>query len=148
MPSAQRQLDVLYVEDDSTDVDIVKATLSDIPDNCLRLSVTEDGEEALRYLDKLDEYSNAKSPDLILLDLNLPKVDGKEVLKAVKASDRLKHIPVIILTTSVAQKDVDDVFQLGASGFITKPGDFYAFRDIFTSISDYWAKKSKLPRLN
>lgn len=148
MQNTQRHLNVLYVEDDATDIDIVKATLNDIPDNCLRLSITEDGEEALKFLNKLEQYQNVKMPDLILLDLNLPKIDGKEILKSLKSSERHKHIPVIVLTTSIAQKDVDDVFKLGASGFITKPGDFFAFKEIFHTISDYWARKSKLPQIN
>src|SRR6266496_6130684 len=110
------------------------------------ISVIGDGVEALAYLRRQGpNYANAAQPDLILLDLNLPKMDGREVLAEIKADDRLKRIPVVILTTSQAEEDILKAYNLNANCYVTKPVDLDQFIKVVRTIKDFWLTIVKLP---
>jgi two-component system, chemotaxis family, response regulator Rcp1 len=117
----------------------------DLPNN---LNVVKDGVEAVAYLRKEREYADKPRPDLILLDLNLPKKDGREVLAEIKEDDQLKHIPVVILTTSDAEQDIIKVYKLHANCFITKPVDLDEFMRVVRQIEDFWFGIVQLPPNN
>jgi len=110
------------------------------------LHVVEDGVEALAFLHKEGKYADAVQPDLILLDLNLPKKDGREVLTAIKSDKYLCHIPVVVLTTSKAEQDILKAYSLHANCYITKPVDLDQFISVVESIEDFWFTIVKLPR--
>lgn len=135
---------ILLVEDNPGDV---RLTLEAFRDSKMEnpLDVVPDGVEALAYLHREGAYSDKALPDLILLDLNLPRMDGREVLAAVKADARLKHIPVVVLTTSQAEQDVVKSYLLQASCFITKPVDFDQFTDVVKGIDSFWLSIVTLP---
>ena len=130
---------ILLVEDDSVDVMTVKRAIKDL-EVAGELIPTGDGEEALAYL---KDEGNAK-PRVILLDLNMPKMNGTEFLKIVKADERLKKIPVIVLTTSNSEQDIAKSFELGAAGYMVKSVDYKKFMEIIKTIDSYWTL-SKLP---
>ncbi len=109
------------------------------------LFIVEDGELALDFLHNRNDYQDAVTPDLILLDLNLPKIDGREVLAHLKVSDRLSRIPVIVLTSSELDKDVLSCYDNGANSYIVKPMDLDKFIKIVESIAAYWFSMSVLP---
>jgi CheY-like chemotaxis protein len=109
------------------------------------LSVAEDGDEAMMFLRKEGQFANATRPDLILLDLNLPGKDGREVLKEVKEDDNLKKIPIVVLTTSKAEEDILKSYDLHANSYITKPVDFDQFINVIKSIESFWLEVVKLP---
>ena len=136
---------ILLVEDNAADIALTKKAIekSKIVNN---LSITRDGEEAMDFLYKKGKYSDAKKPDLIILDLNLPKKDGREILEEVKKDEDLKKIPVVILTTSNAEKDILKTYNLYANCYITKPLDFDQFIAIVKQINDFWFSIVKLPR--
>jgi CheY-like chemotaxis protein len=136
--------EVLLVEDNPGDVRLTKEALLE-GKVMNRLSVAPDGEEALRFLRRSAGYETAPRPDLVLLDLNLPKKDGREVLAEIKADERLRRIPVIVLTTSKADEDVIKSYQLHANCYITKPVDFGQFISVVKSIEDFWLCVVKLP---
>ncbi len=137
-------IEILLVEDNAGDVLLTQEALNEGKINN-NLHVVMDGEEALEFLKKEGQYESAVTPDLILLDLNLPKKDGREVLKEIKASSTLKHIPVIILTTSNSQYDINNTYKLHANCYITKPVDFNQFVNIVKYIEQFWMKVVKLP---
>jgi CheY-like chemotaxis protein len=139
-----RPAEVLLVEDNPGDVRLTKEALLE-GKVINRLSVTPDGEEALRFLRRSAGYEKAPRPDLVLLDLNLPKKDGREVLAEIKGDERLRRIPVIVLTTSKADEDVVKSYQLHANCYITKPVDFGQFISVVKSIEDFWLCVVKLP---
>lgn len=137
-------IDILLIEDNPGDVDLVREALeSNKMSN--NLYVAEDGEKAYRFLMKKGEFKDAPKPDLILLDLNLPKKDGRELLMDIKNSDDLKSIPVVILTSSKAEEDILKSYQLYANCYITKPLDFKRFHDIVGSIKQFWFGIVELP---
>lgn len=142
-----RMIDILLVEDNPGDVRLTQEVLKDgkIKNT---LNVVMDGEEALDYLNKRGIYSNAVTPDIILLDLNLPKIDGREVLEEIKKHPNLKRIPVIVLTTSDAQTDILKMYDNHANCYITKPVDFGQFINVVKSIEDFWLTIVKLPPKN
>lgn len=111
----------------------------------MRLNVAIDGEDALKFLYQEGLYHGAPRPDLILLDLNLPKLDGREVLKRLKADSSLKRIPVVVLTTSEAERDVDRVYELQANCYITKPKDLDDFFTVVQLIESFWFSVAELP---
>ena len=119
-----KNVHILLVEDNEGDIVLTVETFKDLRLNNA-YSVVRDGEQAIRFLRKEPPYENAITPDLILLDINLPKIDGKELLALLKKDEQLENIPVLMLTTSSAQKDIDEVIQLKANGYITKPLDFF-----------------------
>ncbi|BAC91374.1 response regulator [Gloeobacter violaceus] len=139
-----RPIEVLLVEDNPGDVRLTRIALAEglIP---VRLQVVEDGAEALAYLEKQGKYVRARRPDLVLLDLNLPKKDGREVLAQIKSDTSLRCIPVVILTTSQAEEDILRAYNDAANCYITKPVDFGEFLKIVRSIEDFWFTVVKLP---
>jgi CheY-like chemotaxis protein len=138
-------LGVLLVEDDPGDVVIAKEALRASRLRS-RLNVVPDGVEAMRYLRREGSYENAERPDLILLDLNLPKKTGHEVLEEVKSDPSLRRIPVVVLTTSGADEDVARSYDLHANVFVTKPVDFDHFTEIVKQIDDFFLTVASLPQ--
>ena len=137
-------IEILLVEDNPADVRLTKeALLEEKLHNSL--SVVNDGVEAIAFLRKEGKYSNSARPDLILLDLNLPKKDGREVLKEIKNDNDLKRIPVVVLTVSKAEEDILRTYNLHANCYITKPIDLNQFSKVVKSIKDFWLTIVKLP---
>ena len=141
-----RPVEILLVEDNPDDVALTVEALREgkIANN---LNVAENGVVALEFLRRKGKYSDAPHPDIILLDLNLPKKDGREVLAEIKADAQLKHLPVVVLTTSRAEQDILKSYRLHANCYVTKPLDFDEFTSIVHSIEDFWFTVVKLPRL-
>jgi CheY-like chemotaxis protein len=139
-----RLFELLLVEDNPGDALLTKIALEEGKVR-INLNVVEDGVEALLYLRKIGRYATASDPDLILLDLNLPKKDGREVLAEIKADRVLKRIPIVILTTSQSEEDILKVYNLNANCYITKPVDFERFVKIVQTIEDFWFTIVKLP---
>jgi two-component system, chemotaxis family, response regulator Rcp1 len=138
------QIEILLVEDNPGDIRLTQEAFRD-GKLCNRLNVTRDGVEALNYLYGTGAYTGAVRPDLILLDLNLPLMDGREVLATIKADPELRTIPVVILTTSAADRDVHRAYNLHANCYITKPMDYDQFIRVVLSIQDFWLTLVKLP---
>ena len=138
-------IEILLVEDSPGDVRLTREALND---SKLRnnLNVTKDGVEAMAFLRREGDYANAPIPDIILLDLNLPRKDGREVLAEIKDDEVLRHIPVVILTTSDDEQDILRSYDLHANCYITKPVDLNRFIQIVKSIEDFWFSIVKLPR--
>jgi CheY-like chemotaxis protein len=137
-------IEVLLVEDNPGDVKLTEIALEESKIS-VHLSVVEDGVEAMAFLRKEEQYATTPHPDIILLDLNLPKKDGREVLAEIKADNTLKRIPVVVLTTSHAEEDVLKAYNLCANCYITKPVDFDQFVKIVQSIENFWFTIVKLP---
>lgn len=139
-----KTIDILLVEDNEGDIVL---TLEALNDGKIRnsISVVKDGWEAVQYLEKKGEYSDKKSPDLVLLDINLPKMNGHEVLKQIKSNPDIKHIPVIMLTTSSAEVDVISSYKNFANCYITKPVDVNSFLEVVSAIEDFWISIVQLP---
>lgn len=135
--SVVRPVNILLVEDNPGDVRLTIEALRDAKVRN-RLSVVGDGVEALRFLHREGQYADAPRPDLILLDLNLPKMDGREVLAAIKSDAELQTIPVVILTTSQAEQDILRSYALHANCYVTKPVDLDQFIHVVRSIEDFW----------
>lgn len=140
----QMTIEILLVEDNPADVDLTRETL-EYAKIRNRLHVATDGVEALQFLRREGSFSRAVRPDLILLDLNLPRKDGREVLTELKQDDDLKSIPVVVLTSSNAERDVLKTYDLGANCYITKPVDLDQFADVVKSIEEFWFVVVKLP---
>ena len=136
---------VLLVEDSPGDVRLTQEAFRDI-NASVRLHVVSDGVEAMAFLRHEGAYLNAPRPDLILLDLNLPKMDGREVLAYIKADDLLKTMPTVVLTTSDAEADVMKSYQLQANCYLTKPARFDEFASLMKSVNDFWLTKVQLPQ--
>jgi CheY-like chemotaxis protein len=139
-----KPLEILLVEDNKGDIGLITEFFSDAK-VITNIHIAEDGEEAIRFLCSKDKFLGSTLPDIIILDLNLPKKDGREVLKEIKENDDLKNIPVIILTTSSAEKDILRVYDLHANAYIVKPLDFDEFMKVIKSITDFWFKAVTLP---
>ena len=139
-----RAIEILMVEDSPIDVLIAREALQQakVLNN---LSVTENGVEALAFLRRENQYAGAPRPDLILLDLNMPRMDGREVLQELKADPELKCIPVVVLTTSKAEEDIVKSYGLHANCYITKPVDFERFVAVVQTIQDFWFTVVTLP---
>ena len=137
-------IDVLLVEDSPGDVRLTKEALREA-NRAIHLHVAVDGIEAMTFLRREGRHLRAPRPDLILLDLNLPKMDGREVLAQIKADEGLRTIPTIILTTSEAEADITKSYQLRANCFLSKPVELEAFESLVKSINDFWLTKAKLP---
>ena len=144
MTSASRPIDILLVEDDPGDELITREAFEH---NKLqnRLHVAHDGEEGLNYLYRRGEYQDAPRPDLILLDLNLPRKDGREVLAEVKSDPDLKPIPIVVLTTSQAEQDILRSYELHANCYVTKPVNFERFLEVVQCIENFWLTVVALP---
>ena len=137
-------IDVLLVEDSPGDVRLTQEALREA-NQAVLLHVVSDGVEAMQFLRREGTHADAPCPDLILLDLNLPRMDGREVLALIKEDERLKTIPTIVLTTSAAAADIMKSYQLQANCYLTKPVQFDAFESVVKSINDFWLTKVKLP---
>lgn len=136
--------EVLLVEDSPGDVRLTREAFRDA-DVGINLSVASDGVEAMAFLRREGAHANAPRPDLILLDLNLPKMDGREVLARIKADTSLRTIPTVILTTSEAQEDIAKSYQLQVNCYLSKPAQWDAFAGLVRNIIDFWLTKVKLP---
>jgi two-component system, chemotaxis family, response regulator Rcp1 len=137
-------VEILLVEDNPVDVLMTRRALQD-DSGSNNLHVVEDGEQATDFLHRQGGFSGAPVPDLILLDLNLPKKNGREVLAEIKKDPALLHIPVVVLTTSAAETDILRSYQLHANCFITKPVDLDQFLEAVKSIQGFWFTLAKLP---
>jgi CheY-like chemotaxis protein len=140
----QEAIDVLLVEDDPGDVRLIREAFEENK-VANRLSVVSDGVEALQYLRREDPFAGAPSPDLILLDLNLPRKDGREVLAEIKSDEALRRIPVVVLTTSKAEEDVLRSYDLHANAYVTKPVDYERFIGVVHQIDHFFVSVVKLP---
>ena len=138
-------LHVLLVEDSPGDVRLMQETFREAG-TAVQLHVAIDGAEAMAFLKREGTHSQAQRPDLILLDLNLPKMDGREVLTQIKADDSLKMIPTVILTTSDSEVDILKSYQLQANCYLSKPVQLDSFENLVRSINDFWLTKAKLPQ--
>ncbi len=138
------QVEILLVEDILDDVIMTKRALKKgkVSNN---VNVVSNGVEALSYLRREESYADAPRPDLILLDLNMPKKDGREVLAEIKSDDQLKQIPVIVLTTSQAEQDILDAYSLHANCYIAKPVDLGEFMKIIDSLENFWFNIATTP---
>jgi CheY-like chemotaxis protein len=139
-----RPVEILLVEDNPGDVDLTRETLQDSK-LLNHMNVVGNGVEAMAYLRRQGKYAEATRPDLILLDLNLPKKDGREVLAEVKADDQLRRIPVVVLTTSCAEQDILQTYDLHANCYITKPVNLDQFSAVVRAIEEFWFTTVKLP---
>jgi CheY-like chemotaxis protein len=137
-------IELLIVEDDPGDVVLTREALADtsVPHN---LSVVSDGEAAVAYLRRQGDYTGAPRPDLVLLDLNLPRLDGWGVLAQVKSDPRLRSIPIVVLSTSAAHEDVARSYDLHANAYVTKPVDLEAFTDVVRRVDEFFLTVARLP---
>jgi len=144
-PTTGHPIEILLVEDNPGDV---RLTVEGLKESKVRnnLHVTRDGVEAMAFLRREGQHARAVRPDLILLDLNLPRMDGREVLSELKSDPKLKTIPVVVLTTSRAEQDVLRSYELQANCYITKPVDLEQFISVVKSIEDFWFSIVTLPR--
>lgn len=146
-PPMGRPIEILLIEDNPGDVRLTREALREgkVRNN---LSVAGDGVAALQFLRREGKYADAPRPDLILLDLNLPKKDGREVLAEIKADEQLRTIPVVILTTSSAEQDIIKSYNLHANCYITKPVDLEQFIIVVRSIEEFWLTIVTLPAID
>jgi CheY-like chemotaxis protein len=140
-----RPLNVLLVEDNPGDVRLMREALRN-GDATKKLDAVEDGEEALAYLHRRHPYTGVPKPDLIFLDLNLPKKDGREVLHEIKQDEALRRIPVVVLTTSEAERDISRVYELHANCYIKKPTDLDEYMEVIRACENFWLHVVRLPR--
>jgi two-component system response regulator len=140
-----RPIDILVVEDNPGDARLIKEVLNGNKIYC-HLHIVKDGVEALNFLHKKEEFTDSPRPDLIFLDLNLPKKDGREVLAEIKSDDNLKQIPVVIMTISQAEEDIIKSYSLHANCYVTKPLDLDQFVKVVRSIEEFWFSLVKLPK--
>ena len=140
----QNPIEILLIEDNPGDVRLTREALKEnkVHNN---LFVVEDGVEALAFLRKENQYANSPRPGLILLDLNLPKMDGRQVLAEIKADPKLKRIPVVVLTTSEAERDIFETYNLHANCYVTKPIDLDQFITVIKAVEGFWLTIVKLP---
>ncbi|HKJ79150.1 MAG TPA: response regulator [Prolixibacteraceae bacterium] len=140
-----KPIDILLAEDSPGDADLAKEALEESKLKN-RLYTVVDGQEALDFLFKKGKYKNVPRPDLMLLDLNMPRVDGREVLKIVKEDENLRSIPIVILTTSKAEEDIIKSYNLHANCYITKPLDLDKFMEVVHAIENFWISIVALPK--
>ena len=144
LAEAVRPIEVLLVEDDEGDVLMTREALEE-GKVLNRLNVVGDGVEAVSYLRRDGDYSDAVRPDLVLLDLNLPKRDGRQVLEEIKDDPDLRRIPIVVLTTSEAEEDVLRSYDLHANAYVTKPVDFERFVEVIRQIDEFFISVVRLP---
>lgn len=139
-----RPAEILLVEDNEDDVMLTRLAFKQAG-VAVRLHHVRDGEEGMAFLRRQGKYADVATPDLILLDLNMPRKDGREVLAEIATDENLRHLPVVILTTSAAQRDVIGLYRLRASSYIVKPVDFGRFQQAIRSLHEYWFGVVTLP---
>lgn len=144
-PVGTRPIEILLVEDSPSDAELTVEALREAKVRN-RVTIVEDGVEALAFLRRQGKYQGASRPDVIMLDLNLPRKDGREVLREIKSDENLKTIPVVVLTTSRAEQDVLQAYNHHANCFIAKPVDFEKFLNVVRSIESFWLMLVTLPR--
>jgi two-component system, chemotaxis family, response regulator Rcp1 len=137
-------LNILLVEDSPADARFTREAL-EASGLTTRLAVVHDGAEAMRYLSRQGEYVGARRPDIVLLDLDLPAKDGREVLREMKSDPELRIIPVVMFTTSTREEDITDLYRLHANCYITKPVDFDQFVEVVQAIEHFWSSVAALP---
>lgn len=144
MTDGSRPVEILLAEDNPGDVKLTEKALEKgkVMNN---LHVVSDGVEAMEYLRQEGKYESAPRPDLLLLDLNMPRMDGQEVLAEMKSDEDLRRIPVVVLTSSGAEEDILESYDLHANAYLTKPVDFSGFVDIIGRIEDFWLRVVKRP---
>jgi CheY-like chemotaxis protein len=142
----KKEISILLVEDNEGDIILTLEALKEAKIHN-EINVVRDGDAALQYLGKEGQYKDVETPDLILLDINLPKVDGIEVLAKIKSNEDLMVIPVVMLTTSDSEKDIFQSYQSHANCYITKPVNFENFMDVIQTIKDFWINIVKLPKI-
>lgn len=140
-----RNLRILLVEDNPDDAELTRRAFG-MAGVEVELRRVENGEECLRYLRHEGDYADAPDPDLILLDLNMPVMGGREVLSAISEDDRLRHYPVVVLTTSAAEEDIEAMYRLRCSSYLTKPVSFTQFVDAIKQMAGFWLSLARLPR--
>ncbi len=145
MPTGRVPIEVLLVEDNPADVRLTIEALKDAKVSN-RLHVVDDGVAAMDFLRRVGRYADVPRPDLVLLDLNLPKKDGREVLNEIKTDEELLHIPVVVLTTSQAEQDILSSYRLQANAYVTKPVDLDQFLKVVRTIEEFWLEIVKFPR--
>ncbi|MFZ5425706.1 MAG: response regulator [Thermodesulfobacteriota bacterium] len=138
-------MEILIVDDDPADVELTVEGLKSAK-LAININSVSDGEKALAYLRRQPPYENATRPDLVFLDLNMPRMDGRQVLERMKGDPRLRSIPVVVLTTSAAETDVAHSYNLGANCYVTKPVDLDGFIKVIHSIEEFWLTVVKLPK--
>jgi CheY-like chemotaxis protein len=143
----ERPISVLLVEDDPGDTLMIREAL-ETHAPATNVSWVGDGVDALRYLRRQDEFAASRRPDLVLLDLNMPRKDGREVLAEVKGDEELRSIPIVVLTTSDSVQDIRRSYQLHANAYVTKPSDFDDFTTVVRCIERFFGQVAQLPRLN
>lgn len=141
---AENFVEILLVEDNPGDARLAKEALQESTINNI-LHLVDDGEKALDFLYKRGEYKSAPHPDLILLDLNLPKLSGLQILNIIKTEDGLRRIPVVMLSISSSEKDIEESYNLNANCYVTKPLDLNEFIEVFERIQNFWLRTVKLP---
>lgn len=139
----RKDLKILLVEDNKADADLVKEFMEEMSLGVL--SIVENGEDALLYLKQEGKFVDALTPDYVLLDLNLPKLDGREVLRAVKSDKKLRSIPIIVLTSSDAHNDITVAYGLNANCYVKKPSNFDDFMMVLETLNEFWTETVKLP---
>jgi len=144
MTKSAKLAEILLVEDNEGDIELTREAFNDARFRN-NLSIVEDGEKALDFLFKRNGYEDAVTPDIVLLDLNLPKVDGREVLETIKNDVELRRIPTIILTSSMADKDVLESYDLHANCYIVKPVNAIKFIDVVRNVENFWVDVVCLP---
>jgi CheY-like chemotaxis protein len=137
------QLNVLLIEDSPGDVRLLREAFHDV-NGAIPLHVAEDGVEAMAFLEQQGAHAASPRPDLILLDLNLPRMDGREVLARIKRDSNLRTIPTVILTTSEAEADIVSCYELHANCYLIKPVQFDEFESLISSVNDFWFNKARL----
>jgi CheY-like chemotaxis protein len=142
---AVKPANVLLVEDNRDDIELTLEALKDSK-VCMKIEVVTDGMSAMAFLRREGKYADKPRPDLILLDLNLPLMDGREVLKAIREDHELTDIPVVVLTTSEDEGDIYKAYKLHANCYISKPVDFVRFTEIIKQVEGFWLQLVKLPR--
>jgi len=143
MRTQQDPIEILLVEDSPSDAFITREALKEAP--VVNVHLVQDGVEAMAFLRREGDYENAPRPDIILLDLNTPRKDGREVLSEIKTDHSLRSIPVIVLTSSSAESDIHHAYSLQANCYITKPSDFTHFKEVIRSMENFWFNCVTLP---
>ncbi len=136
---------ILLIEDNPGDVRLTQEFLKDNK-HLEKLFAVHDGDEGIKYLRKQTPYENEPTPSIVILDLNLPKKNGFEVLKEIKTDAELRYLPVIILTSSESENDIQQCYDLHANCYISKPVDFESFSKLFNSLIDFWCRMARIPR--